>query len=341
MLAAGLQGLGSAFARRGPRALGVVVAALVVGWAALAIWIDAGSAVVALIYALVSGAFVLAVRPRWGGLALAAALFAGVLSWWLSLEPRNDREWRPDLARLPRMSVDGDRLRVADLRAFSYRSEDDFDERWEPREYDLSAVRGLDLFLSDWGAPLIVHTILSWEFESGEHLAVSIEARRETDEGYSALRSFFRQFELYYAVADERDVIGLRAAVRGETLRLYRLDVPPAAARALLVDYARRVEALAVEPAWYNALTANCTTTVRLHVRDLGLRRPFDWRLLANGRVDELLYDRGRLGRALSFDELRARSDVTAAARAAAGAPGFSARIRAGLPPRPAFAPSR
>ena len=73
---------------------------------------------------------------------------------------------------------------------------------------------------------------MSWEFADGQHLAISIETRKERGEEYSAVRGFFRQYELYYVVADERDVIGVRTNYRGEDVYLYRLKTPPASARA-------------------------------------------------------------------------------------------------------------
>src|SRR4030095_2145798 len=106
-----------------------------------------------------------------------------------------------------------------------YRSEFDFTPHWETRTYDLSQVRGLDLFMSYWDSPLIAHTIMSWEFDDGNHLAISIETRKERGESYSAVRGFFRQYELYYVVADERDVIGVRTDYRGERVDLYSLPL--------------------------------------------------------------------------------------------------------------------
>jgi hypothetical protein len=262
-------------------------------------------------------------------------LFALVLGWWLSIAPRNDRLWLADVSRLPAMRVEGQRLTVTNVRNFEYRSEQDFTARWEERSYDLSRLAGLDLAIGDWGAGLIVHTMLSWEFEGGEHLVVSIETRKEEGESYSALRGFFRQFELYYAVGDERDILGVRAGVRAERVRVYRLSLSPDRARSLLLSYAQRINRLAEEPAWYNAATHNCTTSIRLHAIELGIERPWDWRVLVNGRGEELLYSQGMVDTSLPFEELRARSDVTEAARAALGSPDFSARIRAGLPPRP------
>lgn len=317
------------------RVFATLVVLLATAWGALALELDGpGRPAAAAYLALTLVAALLGRRAKRARLA-ALVPFALVLAWWWTLAPRNDRAWLPDVARLAELELDGDRLRVRNLRNFTYRSDTDLDERWEEREYDLAGVRGVDLAVCDWGATGIVHTFLSWEFVAGPPLAISIETRKEVGESYSALRGFFRQYELYYAVADERDVLAVRTNVRGERVRLYRLDTPPGEARALLEAYARRITALAREPAWYNALTHNCTTSIRMHVLELGTARPWDWRLLLNGFGEELLYERGQVDTTLAFEELRAQSDVTGAAQAAGNATDFSARIRAGLPARP------
>ncbi len=312
-----------------------LVALLAIAWASLALALDGPGRAFAAAYAVVSLVLLALARRRRVGRTACAVLFVLVLAWWLTLEPSNDRRWLLDVSRLPAARVDGDRLTIANVRNFEYRSEEDFTPRWEERSYDLARVRGVDLCVCDWGAGLIVHTMLSWDFGGGEHLTISIETRKEEGEGYSALRGFFRQFELYYVVGDERDLIGVRTSVRGERVRVYRLATSADEARALLVDYVERIEELAEEPAWYNALTENCTTSIRLHAVDLGIERPWDWRILVNGRGEELLYERGMVSTSLPFEELRPRSDVTELARAAAGAPDFSTRIRRDLPPRP------
>ena len=111
------------------------------------------------------------------------------------------------------------------------------------------------MFLCFWGPTLIAHTIASWEFADGPPLAISIETRKEKGESYSAVRGFFRQFELYYVVADERDLIRLRTNFRGEQVYLYRIRMSPEGARAVLLDYLKEVNRLAEQPRWYNALT--------------------------------------------------------------------------------------
>jgi hypothetical protein len=188
------------------------------------------------------------------------------------------------------------------------------------------------MFLSYWGSPMIAHTIASWEFSDGRHLAISIETRKEVGESYSAILGFFRQFELYYVVAEERDVIGVRTNHRGEEVYLYRLQASVPTARAVLVEYLETVNRLATSPVWYNALTHNCTTMIRRHAQQVAPRNPFNWKILVNGYIDELGYERGTIDTRLPFEELKRRSDITQKARAAGDAPDFSARIREGLP---------
>src|SRR5208283_4645681 len=302
-----------------------------VAWGAMALWFDgprlrviAGALAGGLVLASCALAFL--IRPFLRGLVAALMPVIVVALWWTAIAPSNTRDWTPDVARTARASFDGSRMTIENVRNFNYRSETDYDQRWETRTYDLDRVKRVDLFLSFWGPTQIAHTIASWEFDDGQHLAISIETRKEKGESYSALRGFFRQYELYYVVADERDLIGLRTNYRGEQVYLYRMKMPAAQARALLVDYLKEVNGLADRPRWYNAVTRNCTTTIRYHARSVGSGRSFDWRILANGYADELAYERGQIDNSLPFEELRARSNVTEKARAADTSSDFSAR---------------
>ena len=322
------------------RVLVVVLVLLATAWAAAAIWVDgpesrslagvvAGAASLAAVYALVRQ------RPWWRAAVAGSVPFVIVLAWWLTLEPRNDRDWQSDVARAPSATVDGSSLIIRNVRSFVHRADGDSVERWETRTYDLDKIVGADLFISFWGPTLYGHTIASWEFADGQHLAISIETRKEKGEQYSAVRGFFRQFELYYVVADERDVIALRTNRRRERVQLYRTAGSPEEDRALLLEYVRAMNALVDRPRWYNALTHNCTTTIWNHVKAVDADDPFDWRLLANGYLVDLAYELGSVDTSTSLDELKRRSDITTRAREAGEGEDFSRAIRRGLPPRP------
>jgi hypothetical protein len=300
-----------------------------VAFCAAALWFDGPAPPVGA--GLLAGAIALAmlwllfVKRGRAGTLLTLLLLLGVIVWWRSIPPRNDRDWMADVARLPAATVDGDRLLIENLRDFRWRSDTDFDAHWETREYDLSAITGMDLFLCYWGPREIAHTILSWEFSDGEHLAISIETRKELGEEYSALRGFFRQYELYYVVADERDLVCVRTGCRGEEVYLYRLATPPARARAMLLDYIASVNALVDAPSWYNAAVHNCTTSIFGHVYDILGEIPLDGRILRNGRIDEMLYERGIVNTSAPFEALRSASRID-------GRPGTEAASRAGIP---------
>jgi len=287
---------------------------------------------IAVAYALAVVAVLLWLRPFGRAVLLVLVSFGVLAFWWSTIRPSNQRDWAPEYAHIPYGEVEGNRLVLHNVRVFDYRSETDFTPRWEDRTYDLSRLRELDLFMSYWGSPWIAHTILSWVFEDGPPLAISIETRRTRSQQYSALRGFFREYEICYVAADERDVIGLRTNYRGEQVYLYRLRTPPERARAILMDYLASMNALAKQPAWYNACTDNCTTSIRTHVKHVGAASPLDWRIFANGYADQMLYERGTVDTRIPFEELRAQCLIVPKAQAAGDGPGFSAHIREGVP---------
>jgi hypothetical protein len=270
----------------------------------------------------------------WKKLAGVLVVIALVMGWWLSLKPSNDRAWRPDVAVLPWAEITGDTVRIHNIRNCDYRTETDFEVRHYDKTLDLRQLRTVDLFLVYWGSPLIGHTMVSFGFAGGDQVCFSIETRMERGESYSALRGFFRQFELTYVIADERDVVRLRTNYRqGEEVYLYRLRITPERARSVFLDYLRRANKLHQHPAWYNALTDNCTTNIRLHADAArGHRSPLDWRILLNGRLDEMLAEHGAFAADLPLSELKPRCHVNTRARAAGQAPDISARIREGVP---------
>lgn len=270
-------------------------------------------------------------RPRWRGHVVFLASFVILVTWWLSIPPSNDRHWQRDVALLPSAQIDGNRLTVYNLRNCDYRSETDFDVHYEDRVYDLDKLRTADLFLIYWGSPMIAHTMMSFGFEDDQYLCISIETRKEMGEDYSAIRGFFKQYELTYVLADERDLVRLRTNYRGEDVYLYRLNVTAQSARGVLLDYLAQVNRLKDRAEWYNALTSNCTTNIRGHARPYAVSH-WDWRILLNGYVDEMAYENGRLDQSLPFAELRLRSRINERGKAADKDPAFSRRIREALP---------
>jgi hypothetical protein len=274
------------------------------------------------------------VRRRVGIAAAAVALAAG--AWWVSRVPSNERNWQPDVARTAWAELEGDTVRLHNVRNFDYRTETDFDARWEDRTVKVSDLKGVDLFVSHWGSPWIAHALVSFDFGPGGYLTASVEARKEVGESYSAVWGFFRQYERIFILADERDVIRLRTNIRtDEEVRLYRTRLTRADSEALFREYLGWMNSARQSPEWYNALTANCTNSFTdfLVARGIGGVSRWDWRQVANGKGEEMLYDLGNFeAGGLSFLELQAKSLINDRAKAAGANGDFSRRIRVGLP---------
>jgi hypothetical protein len=321
-------------------AIGIAMAwsilALLTLWAVAALYVDcripALRIPIALIYTAGIITILFNVKRSWAaGLCLLG--FFGVLTWWLSLKPSNDGNWRPDVDRTAWAELDGDRITIHNLRNCDYRTESNYTNCWSDRTFYLSEIRSVDFFLTNWGIPFASHPIVSFQFGDNGHVAFSVEARYQTRQTYSTVLGLFRQYALIVVAGDERDLIRLRTNYRKEEeVYLYRVSVTPDTARAMFLTYIAYLNKLKDHPEWYNQVTRNCTTTLdRPLAATVDNPQPWNYRLLLNGTLDELLYERGRLvSGGLPFRELKAREHINAAARAADNSPDFSALIRAG-----------
>jgi hypothetical protein len=318
----------------------LAIAIILIGvWCSVAIWYrcPAGEAArlllaaATLAFALVVVAC-LATPRRWLALAVYAVSFALFLGWWATITPATNRNWAPDVARIVTATIDGDRLVVSNVRNFTWRSDNDFDQRWEQRAYNLSHVHDVDLIMSYWAVEAIAHTIVSFGFDDGARLAFSIETRKESHEGYSSIAGFFKQYELAVVAADERDAVRVRSNVRGEDVRIYRLRMTPANARVLLREYLEAANDLARTPRFYNTLTSNCTNLVFDMVRVIHPGVPMDARVVLSGYLPNYAYDLGATDTSVSFGRLRDLSKIHDRVALADSDPNFSAKIREGTP---------
>lgn len=329
--------------RRISAAIGLILLALFTiasgAWGALALLYssplsETARIVLAAIFGIVAlvAAIALAVRRwRWRAAGAYCVAFFALLAWFFSLAPSNDRDWQADVATLPYATVAGDIVTMHNIRNFDYRSETDYTPAYYDKRFDVSKLTGVDIIAVYWMGPAVAHIFVSFEFAGSDHLAVSIETRKEKGEEYSTLKGFFRQYELYYVVADERDVIRLRTNYRKdppEDVYVYRAQGPLENGRRLFLDYVRKINSLKEKAEFYNTLTTNCTTNIWMHTLVNVGHLPFSWKILASGYVPQYMYEAGRLDNSVPFAELQKRALVNPRAHGADKAQDFSRRIR-------------
>ncbi len=111
-------------------------------WATAALYFDwpvaSWRSPAALTYAVLVLLVLAISRLQWRGLAVAMVAFVGVLAWWLSLRPSNDRDWQPDVAQTAWAEIDGDRVTIHNFRNCDYRTETDYTPHWETKRVDFT-----------------------------------------------------------------------------------------------------------------------------------------------------------------------------------------------------------
>ncbi|MEY2116165.1 MULTISPECIES: Lnb N-terminal periplasmic domain-containing protein [Rhodanobacter] len=305
-------------------------------WGAMALWYQLpGNATVRTLggtlwaLAVIALAAVAMVRRSWLPLGVYTAMYALLLLWWAGIAPSGTRVWADDVARQFTGTVSGSEVTLDNVRDFDWRSDDDYDARWETRHYDLDHLASADAVLSYWGSRAIAHAMLSFGFDDGNRVVFSVEIRRQRGEQYSPIGGFFKQFETVLVAADEHDIIRVRTNVRGEDDYLYPLRMDKAAMRRLFLSYVQAANTLAGRPAFYNTITSNCTTIVYRMARQIEPGLPWDIRLLLTGYLPGYLHEVGAVDRSVPLDELRRRSRITERARNTAAGDDFSRAIRA------------
>ena len=308
-------------------------------WGGGAIWsrlpftdIWRGALVVLFVAATLAAIILVWKRRPLRSLAILVPLWVVLLGWWATILPSNDRSWEPDVAHVARAQINGDILTVENVRNFNWRSNTDFDQRWETRRYNLDQLQGADLFLSYWAGESVAHAIVSFNFANSDPLAFSIEIRKEKGESFSSTAGFFKTYELAILAADERDIVKVRSTVRGEDVRIFRLDMQPQTVRGLLDEYVKLANDVSANPRWYNTLTANCTTIIFGMARRMDPRTRLDWRILLPGQLPSYLREHEFVSRDVPLPELIAAGRIGPRAAGPPPDPGFSARIREGVP---------
>ncbi|MBC7979621.1 MAG: DUF4105 domain-containing protein [Armatimonadetes bacterium] len=273
-------------------------------------------------------------RRKW---LLTLALFLIPILPYLFIAPSHNRSWETPYTRTSHAGVSGNTIIIHNFRSFDYNADGLPIEDWSTRSYDLRRLVAMDFFMSYWGSEYIGHPIFSFDFGEQGHVAFTIEARMEKDEAYQLFAGLYRRYELSYIPCEEADAVRVRTNFRkNENVHLYRTIATPELARARILEFVATMNDIKKRPRFYNVITSNCTTAVR---SQMSRRFPMDWRVIVNGKLDEMLYEKKILVTGgLDFPELKRRAYINPKVRDHPEKQDFSTRIRENIPGfQPAF----
>ncbi|MHC4923182.1 MAG: lipoprotein N-acyltransferase Lnb domain-containing protein [Planctomycetota bacterium] len=233
--------------------------------------------------------------------AVAMALLA---ARWATIYPAITGDWSPEYGKIASAEFDGDVVTVRNVRDCRH-SDDGVEVRYYDATYDLTRLEHVDFLVIPFGpGDALAHTMLTFGFDDGRWLAVSVEVRYRNGVHYHPVTGAFREYELCYVVADERDVLHLRTNIRRNKVFLLPIKAKPGRPAELLRAMLERTTSLSVKPEFYNTLTDNCTTAIVHHVNDLYPgTAPMDWRILLPGSMGKYVYDLGMVDTDLPFEQ--------------------------------------
>lgn len=247
-------------------------------------------------------------------LRFSVFILALCVAYLLALQPTTDADWTLDQQVLPEVRFQEDTVAIKNIRNFNYQSTSEYEPAYYDATYDLSELKSVwfivERLSSWWAGP--AHTMLSFEFEGPRYLVVSIEIRKKKGQQFSPFKGLFKQYELMYVIADERDALLLRTNHRRDSVYLFKTTATSDQARALFLDMLRRAETLRSQPEFYNTVFSSCTTNIVQHLRRLFPGTiPLSYKILLPGYSAELAYKIGFLDSTKPFEELEADSLIT------------------------------
>lgn len=263
-------------------------------------------------------------------ICILLALIVIFLVW--QREPSLHRTWNVDQAIPTEIEISDETVRLKNVRNFTYRSVTDYTPGYYDVDLQLADLERVDFIVEPFGDIGAAHTFLSFGFKDGRQIAISAEIRKEVGETFSPWKGLFREYELMYVIADERDVIDLRVNHRRHDVYLYPTTATPEQARALFLSMLTRASRLMREPEFYHTAVNNCTTNIVRHINDLREGTtgtvPYDWRMIFPARSDELAKELGFIAQGLTIDLARQRYRINEEAAKFQGEPDFSVRLR-------------
>ncbi len=268
-------------------------------------------------------------KGKWRVVGFVIAVVLLILGVYLSIQPSNTREWNKDQTVLPSAIITGDEVVIQNIRNFTYASTTEYTIAYYDKTFNLSQLISVDYIVEPFGSIGAAHTFLSFGFEDGSYVSISVEIRKEVGESFSPWKGLLKQYEIMYVIADERDVVKLRTNYRKDDVFLYPVLTTREHMKTLFIDMIERANALAQKPEFYNTVTNNCTTNIAHHINSITPERiSWDYRLLFPENSDVLAQELGLIAQGMSIEEARTKYQINAKAEQFADAEDFSNRIR-------------
>jgi len=240
-------------------------------------------------------------------LTLGLLLFVMVI---VLRQPSHDRDWRAEIAVMPQITVNDTTYTIDQVRDWTYSADEVLGQAYHAGSYNTDELVGTWLMVEPFGgSDAIAHTLILFEFTGERMLALTIEARKEEGEIYSAAKGVFNTYELVYLWAEARDVLTRRARYLDHEIFVYPVALSQGEREAFFGALVAETNRLHDRPRFYNTLFSNCTNEL---AKTAGLK--WNSAFITTGYAPQHLFKVGTIpGRSegLEFEAIKRAAQMT------------------------------
>jgi hypothetical protein len=249
--------------------------------------------------------------------------------------PSNDRDWAEEFAVLPEPTIQGDVVKIKNIRDWRYTSQGPISKNYITREFKVSELERVWFMVepfSGWDG--VAHTYFVFDFKNQEPVALSIEARREKTESFNFITGLMRQFDLIYIWGTEQDLTASRVITYRNQVYMYPLMINQESGQKLFLSVVNETAQLVHQPRFYNTITSNCTSNLADHANRVQSGAvPYHYARFLPGYSAQLLYDLKLLDTAQSLDQLKSKYHINQVVEQSYQDASFSRILRQNLIP--------
>lgn len=245
-------------------------------------------------------------RPARAAAYVVVAVLAIFLLLAFTATPRLDRDWVDNLERMPDIELEAGGFSMTHVRDWAYDATSDVARREAEFVAEFGELQNVWFMIEPHpGLEMMAHTLVLFEFADDRLLGLTIEARKEEDETYSAFWGTFNAFELAYIWATPKDLLTRRAVYLDHDVLVYPLALTDEQELAFLSRLLQKTQAISTKARWYNTLFSNCTN-------ELAKTADLDWHhaFIMTGYSAERLFELGMIP-GEDFDVVKAQALMT------------------------------
>ena len=193
------------------------------------------------------------------GVAVAAGVVVSMTSIAMAT-PRLDRDWTENLAVMSKVTIAGDNFSLDPVMDWSYTVEGPATKTSTSFAASISDVKNIWLMVEPQpGQPYAAHTLLLFEFPDGRMVGLTVEARLEKNETYSAVDGALNKYELAYMWNTPKELLTRRAVFLDKDIYIYPLRLSAEQKHSFLRGLLQRTIDISIRPRFYNTFASNCT----------------------------------------------------------------------------------